>query len=311
MTYTFLGPAGTFCESALLTLPDAVREERVPSTSVDTALAAVRSGEFDAAMVPIENSVEGGVSATLDAIATGDALQIIAEAVIPVTFQLVARDGVTTLDQVRTISTHSHAWAQCRGWAEKTMPGVEFMPASSTAAGAMGLLEADCGYDAALCNPLAAELTGLNVLAEGVEDHAGAVTRFVLVRKPGKLPAPTGSDKSTVVITPTVDHPGGLRELLDQFATRGVNLTRIESRPTGNSLGQYFFSMDLEGHLAEPRIADALAGAHRIAADVRFLGSYPSATPLSSPVPVHASPEAYAAAGEWIRRLKHVASGEL
>ncbi|MGO3153230.1 MAG: prephenate dehydratase [Galactobacter sp.] len=310
MTYTFLGPAGTFCESALLTLPDAVREERVPSTSVDTALAAVRSGEFEAAMVPIENSVEGGVSATLDAIATGDALQIIAEAVIPVTFQLVAREGITSLDQVRTISTHSHAWAQCRGWAEKTIPGVEFLPASSTAAGAMGLLDAECGYDAALCNPLAAELTGLDVLAEGVEDHAGAVTRFVLVRKPGKIPAATGSDKSTVVITPTVDHPGGLRELLDQFATRGVNLTRIESRPTGTSLGQYFFSMDLEGHLGEPRIADALAGAHRIAADVRFLGSYPSATPLSSPVPVHASAEAYAAAGEWIRRLKHVASGE-
>jgi prephenate dehydratase len=311
VTYTFLGPAGTFCESALLTLPDAVREDRTPSTSVDTALAAVRAGEFDAAMMPIENSVEGGVSATLDAIAGGDALQIVAEAVIPVTFQLVVREGITSLDQIRTISTHSHAWAQCRGWAQHSIPGVEFLPASSTAAGAMGLLEPDCTYDAALCNPLAAELTGLDVIAEGVEDHPGAVTRFVLVQKPGKIPAATGSDKSTLVITPTEDHPGGLRELLDQFATRGVNLTRIESRPTGSGLGQYFFSLDLEGHLIEPRVADALAGAHRIASDVRFLGSYPSATPLASPVPSHASAEAYAAAGEWIRRLKHVAAGEL
>lgn len=310
MTYTFLGPAGTFCESALLTLPDAVREERTPSTSVDTALAAVRAGEFEAAMVPIENSVEGGVSATLDAIATGDALQIVAEAIIPVSFQLVVREGITDLSQIRTISTHSHAWAQCRQWAEKSIPGVTFVPASSTAAGAMGLLEDDCGYDAALCNPLAAELTGLDVIAEGVEDHEGAVTRFVLVRRPGPVPAPTGSDKSTVVLTPTFDHPGGLRDLLEQFSLRGVNLTRIESRPTGEALGQYFFSLDLEGHLAEPRIADALAGAHRVSADVRFLGSYPSATPLSSEVPVQASGEAYSAAADWIRRLKHVGSGE-
>jgi len=310
MSCGYLGPAGTFCEQALLTLTSAAGQERVPYVSVDAALAAVRAGDVDAAMVPIENSVEGGVSATLDAVASGDSLQIVAEVVIPVTFELVVRSGITSLQDIKVISTHGHAWAQCRGWAEAHIPGVQFLPASSTAAGARGLLEPDCPYDAALCNPLAARETGLDVLAQGAEDHAGAVTRFILVTRPGAMPEPTGSDKTTAVATLTDDHPGGLRELLDQFATRGVNLTRIESRPTGGGLGQYFFSVDLEGHLSEPRVADALAGAHRMAADVRFLGSYPSATPLNSPVPAHASAESYAAAADWIARLRHVGRGE-
>lgn len=312
MIFTFLGPEGTFSEQALLSVPAATRPDatRVPSVSVDSALAAVRRGDADAAMVPIENSVEGGVSATLDAVAHGDALQIVAEALVPVTFQLVVRDGVEELSDVSVISTHGHAWAQCRGWAERNIPEVSFLPASSTAAGAAGLLAPDVPYDAALCSPLMAERSGLRILREGVEDHAGAVTRFILVTRPGRIPQPTGSDKTTVVITLTDDHPGGLRELLDQFATRGVNLTRIESRPTGGGLGQYFFSFDLEGHLSEPRVADALAGAHRTAADVRFLGSYPSATPLASAVPDHASRQSYAAAADWIDRLRRVGAGE-
>ena len=303
MSYSYLGPAGTFCEQALLTMPGTAESDRVPAVSVDAALAAVRAGEVDAAMVPIENSVEGGVSATLDAVAHGDALQIVAEVLIPVTFQLAVRPGVQSLEDIKVISTHGHAWAQCRQWAEANIPGVRFVPASSTAAGAMGLLEEDCAYDAALCSPLVAQRNSITVLREGVEDNAGAVTRFILVTRPGAIPAPTGSDKTTAVVTLTDDHPGGLRELLDQFATRGVNLTRIESRPTGGGMGQYFFSVDLEGHLDEPRVADALAGAHRMSGDVRFLGSYASATPLSSPVPSHASRSAYIAAQEWIDRL--------
>lgn len=310
MTFTFLGPSGTFCEQALLSLPGTEKEERIPAASVDSALAAVRAGEVDAAMVPIENSVEGGVSATLDAVAHGDALQIVAEALIPITFELLVRPGIERLEDIKIISTHGHAWAQCRGWVESNIPGVSFLPASSTAAGAMGLLDPECTYDAALCSPLVSQNTDLRVLRQAVEDHEGAVTRFILVTRPGAMPDPTGSDKTTAVVTLTDDHPGGLRELLDQFATRGVNLTRIESRPTGGGLGQYFFSVDLEGHLGEPRVADALAGAHRMSADVRFLGSYASATPLSSRVPSHASAEAYRAAGDWISRLRRVGRGE-
>lgn len=304
MSYAYLGPSGTFCEQALLTFLGSTIAERTPASSVSAALASVRDDTVDAAMVPIENSVEGGVSATLDDVAAGHALQIVAEVVIDVTFQLVVRTGIERLDEIRAVSTHGHAWAQCRGWAESHLRSATFAPAPSTAAGARGLLEPGCAYDAALCNPLAARETGLTVLAEGVEDHAGAVTRFVLVTRPRPLPEPTGSDKTTAVVMLTDDHPGRLRELLDQFATRGVNLTRIESRPTGEGLGQYFFSLDLEGHLSEPRVADSLAGAHRIAAGVLFLGSYPSATPLSSPVPAHASAAAYTASTDWISSLQ-------
>lgn len=304
--YTYLGPAGTFCEQALLTLPGpAVEPEhnRIPATNVDAALQLVRDGEVDAAVVPIENSVEGGVSATLDAIAAGDSLHIVAEAVIPVTFQLAALPGIESLEEIQTISTHGHAWAQCRQWAQTTIPNVDFLPASSTAAGALGLLEENPAYQAAICSPLVAERHNLNVLAEGIEDNHGAVTRFVMVQKPGRIPEATGSDKSTIVVELTHDRPGGLREILDHFATRGVNLTRIESRPTGTGLGQYFFSIDLEGHISEPRVEEVLHGLHRISTYIRYLGSYPSATPVVVNVPPHATPEAYQAADAWLNEI--------
>ena len=140
----------------------------------------------------------------------------------------------------------------------------------------MGLLDGDdAHYDAAICAPIVAtEQPGLTVLAENIGDNPGAVTRFVLVGRPGELPAPTGADKTTVVVPLPEDRPGALMEILDQFATRGVNLSRIESRPTGQYLGHYFFSIDADGHVADARVADALAGLHRISPATRFLGSY-------------------------------------
>ncbi|MFB0836197.1 prephenate dehydratase [Arthrobacter halodurans] len=307
MIYTYLGPSGTFTESALLQVPGAADARRVPAASVNAALENVRSGAADAAMVPIENSVEGGVSATLDAIATGGSLQIVGEYLVPITFVLVARPGVDTLESVRTVATHGHAWAQCRGWAEANIPAAEFVPASSTAAGALALLEPDNAYDAAICSPLVAERHPLTVLRAGIEDNAGAVTRFVLVRRPGQLPPSSGSDKTTVVIPLPEDHPGALMGILEQFAARGVNLSRIESRPTGQGLGSYFFSVDADGHIDEARMADALAGLHRISPDIRFLGSYPSAriSDASRPsVARHNTDEAFAAAAAWVRRLR-------
>jgi prephenate dehydratase len=308
MIYTYLGPSGTFTESALLQVPGAEDAERVPATSVNAALDNVRSGAADAAMVPIENSVEGGVSATLDAIATGVALQIVGEVLVPITFDLVVRDGIDSLDQIRTVATHGHAWAQCRNWAGENMPGAEFVPASSTAAGALALLDADNGYDAAICSPLVAEQNPLKVLRSGIEDNRGAVTRFVLVRRPGALPASTGSDKTTVVIPLPEDHPGALMGILEQFAARGVNLSRIESRPTGEGLGSYFFSVDADGHIDEARMSDALAGLHRISPQIRYLGSYPSAQPepaVSRPsVARHNTDSAFDEARQWVDRLR-------
>ncbi|MGO4193559.1 prephenate dehydratase [Arthrobacter sp. YAF17] len=308
VTYTFLGPAGTFTEAALMQVPGAEDAVRVPSSNVNTALDRVRDGSVDAAMVPIENSVEGGVTATLDAIATGQELRILREALVSISFVLVARPG-TRIEDIRRISTHGHAWAQCRLWAEKNIPNAEYIPGSSTAGAAMGLLEGDIHYDAAICAPIvAAEQPGLAVLAENIGDNPGAVTRFVLVGRPGELPEPTGADKTTVVVPLPEDRPGALMEILDQFATRGVNLSRIESRPTGQYLGHYFFSIDADGHVADARVADALAGLHRISPATRFLGSYGRADGHRTVVEPHTSDQAFRAAHAWVKDILSGAS---
>ncbi|UKA54707.1 prephenate dehydratase [Arthrobacter sp. FW305-BF8] len=302
-TYTFLGPEGTFTEAALLQVPDAAEAVRIPSSNVNAALDRVRDGSADAAMVPIENSVEGGVTATLDAIASGQELRIIREALVPISFVLVARPGVE-LSRIRRISTHGHAWAQCRLWVDQHIPGAEYVPGSSTAAAAMGLLEENAHYDAAICAPIvAAEQPSLQVLAENIGDNPGAVTRFILVSRPGVLPARTGADKTTVVVPLPEDRPGALMEILDQFATRGVNLSRIESRPTGQYLGHYFFSIDADGHVGDARLADALAGLHRISPATRFLGSYGRADAQAPVVPEHTSDDAFRAAHAWVKGI--------
>ncbi|MEV7662814.1 prephenate dehydratase [Paenarthrobacter sp. NPDC089316] len=299
-SYTFLGPEGTFTEAALLQVPGAADAKRIPCSNVNTALERVRLGEADAAMVPIENSVEGGVTATLDAIATGQELRIIREALVPITFVLVARPGVG-LSDIKRISTHGHAWAQCRLWVDANLPEADYVPGSSTAAAAMGLLDEDAHYDAAICGPLvAAGQPGLNVLAEDIGDNPEAVTRFILVSRPGTLPERTGADKTTVVVPLPEDHPGALMEILDQFASRGVNLSRIESRPTGQYLGHYFFSIDADGHASDSRVADALAGLHRISPATRFLGSYARADKQPAVVAPHTSDAAFASAHAWV-----------
>ncbi len=300
-TYAFLGPEGTFTEAALLQIPEAANATRVPASSVNAVMDLVRSGYADGAMVPVENSVEGGVTATLDAIATGEELRITREVLIPISFVLVAAREMP-LSDVRSVSTHSHAWAQCRGWAEANIPNAEYVPGTSTAAAAVGLLE-NSGYDAAICSPLVASSRGLTVLAENIGDVAGAVTRFILLERPGALPKPTGSDKTTVVVPLPEDRPGALMEILDQLGTRGVNLSRIESRPTGAFLGDYFFSIDAEGHIADARVADALRGLHRLSPGLRFLGSYPRADGWEYPVAAHTSDDSFQDADSWVKGI--------
>ena len=304
MRYGYFGPEGTFTQAALLSWQPAEGAEHVPFPTVDAALRAVQSGDVDSAMVPIENSIEGGVPATIDAL---NALQlvIVGEVLVPITFVLVAPPG-TTLADIRTIGTHSHAWAQVRGWAAANTPGATYVPALSTAAGPLALEAAlaagePAPYDAAVCAPVAAG--GLEVLAEDIGDNKSAVTRFVLVARPGWLPTPTGFDKTTLVLYQHSDRAGGLLELLEQFATRGINLTRLESRPTGAAMGSYCFSIDLEGHLRDERVADALLGLRRTAADVRFLGSYPRADLRAATVEPAATDAAFADAREWLRSL--------
>jgi len=306
--YGYLGPEGTFTDAALgaaLAARGEAGAERVPATSVDAALAAVRAGDLDAAMVPMENSVEGGVPATLDALAGGEPLVVVAEALVPVAFVLAARPG-TRREDVRVVSTHTHAHAQCRGWLAASLPDAEYVPSSSTAAAAAGLAAGAPApsYDAALCAEVAAERYGLEVLARDVGDTAGAVTRFVLVGRPTAPPPPTGADRTTVIAFQPEDHPGMLLELLEQFSSRGVNLTRIESRPTGDALGRYCFAIDAEGHVEDARVAEALLGLHRFCAQVRFLGSYPRADGRAVVVRPGTEEACFAAARTWLDAVR-------
>lgn len=301
--FGFLGPTGTFTEMALRQHPEADHAERIPFASVDAALAALRAGDLDAAMVPIENSVEGGVSATLDALASGDPLVVVGEQVVAITFVLASPAGIGLAD-IRTVSTHPHAWAQVRGWIGTHLPDAEYLPGASTAAAAAGLAGERPAYQAAVCAPVAAANHGLTVLQEDIGDKSGAVTRFVLVARPGQLPAPTGADKTSVVLFQREDHPGGLLELLEQFATRGINLTRIESRPIGGRLGDYCFSIDCEGHVNDERLGETLMGLKRVCADVRFLGSYPRADEVDAQISAGTSDNDFVEARAWLRSMR-------
>jgi prephenate dehydratase len=257
-------------------------------------------------VVPIENSVEGGVSATLDYLAApGEQtpLQIVRETVIKVAFDLAARPD-TTRDGIQTVLSHPHAVAQCRAWLADNLPHATIAERGSTAAAAQEVAQG-LG-DAAICAPVATKLYGLVPLESNIADNDDAVTRFVLVARaaPGATPAATGRDKTTLVAYIRSDHSGALLEILEQLAVRGVNLTRIESRPTKTTLGSYCFSMDAEGHIADARVAEALAGLKRICADVEVLGSDPRADGQPPQVPYGGADADYAAAAEWLAGLR-------
>jgi len=301
-SYGYFGPEGTFTHQALLTLP-ALLGEPVPYATVGLALDAVRAGEVSAALVPIENSVEGGVTATLDNLTYGEPLVITREVLLPVQFGLYVRPGTTRAD-VRHVLTHPHAAAQCRGWLATHLPRALVTEGGSTAGAAAEVANPGSRFDAAVCAPIAARLFSLVAAAEEIADNPEAVTRFVLVSRPGPVGSPTGADKTTMVLFMRRDHPGALLEILEQFVSRGVNLCRIESRPTKKTLGDYCFSVDAEGHLDDARLAEAMMGLRRICADVVFLGSYPRADQTEPLVPPGTANADYADAAAWLRQLR-------
>jgi prephenate dehydratase len=270
-TYAYLGPAGTFTEAALRQITNEF-DVLVPFSNVTAALDAVRSGAAEKVLVPIENSVEGVVSRTLDELALGTPLVVTAETTIPVSFSLmILPENIGK--PITKIATHPHAESQCRSYVAKNYPQVEVIEMSSTAAAAKGLK--DGNYDAAIASEIASTTYGLKVLDSDIGDNSGAVTRFVVAEKPGVTPEPTGNDRTSLVAFIGTDHAGALLEILTEFAKRDVNLTFIQSRPTGLELGHYHFIIDAEGHIADPKVAAAIDGVRKICEDIRFLGSYP------------------------------------
>ena len=303
MLLTYLGPAGTFTEAALRMTPEAQSADAKlrPEQTVIAALDAVRSGEAAAAFVPFENSVEGAVPSTLDELASGSALQIRREVLLPIRFALLARPG-TTLAGIRTVASHTHAQPQCRHWLAANLSHSQWRASASNADAAREVAAGN--VDAALAGAFAAELYGLEVLVDGVQDRDDAITRFVLVAKAGPSPAFTGVDRTTLVAFENEDRPGALLEMLNEFAVRGVNLTRLESRPTGEGLGRYCFSIDCEGHIDEQRVGDVLKALHRLCAEVRFLGSYPRADGTAPTIRRGTSDAEFIDADGWLDRLR-------
>ena len=295
--YAFLGPQGTFTEIALEGIT-ASEDVRIPYANVTATLDAVRNGEVEFALVPIENSVEGVVARTLDELAIGDPLVIVAETTIPVNFALVTRESI----EITQIATHPHAESQCRKYIASKYPHAEIIPMPSTAAAAEAVARGQ--YHAAITSSSAASRYDLMVVEDEVGDAKGAETRFVLVSRPGRIPEQSGYDRTSLVAFIGADHAGALLEVLTEFSVRGVNLTFIQSRPTGAGLGDYHFIIDAEGHINDERVGEALMGLRRICADVRFLGSYPRADKVAPTTNRNAHDENFAEANEWLQSVR-------
>ena len=300
-TYSYLGPAGTFTWAALTQVPEAQGAEWRSVNNVGEALDDVLSGRSVAAMIAIENSIEGGVSATQDALANITGLRIIGEYLVPVDFVLVARPG-TKLADVKVINAHPVAYAQCHLWLDATLPHHGHLPSTSNVTAAAELLTSEVA-DAAIAPPSITEHYELVTLAEKISDNPSAVTRFVLVSRDLAIPERTGADKTSVIVELPVDRAGALVEMLEQFATRGVNLSLLASRPIGDALGRYRFVVDLDGHVHDERVADALLGLKRFSPAVNFLGSYPRADKQAVEVPARYDDATFIEARRWFHAI--------
>jgi len=297
----YFGPAATFTQEALLTQPDLSAAETIALGSITAVLEAVAGGRADLGFVPMENAIEGTVSATIDGLIHDVDLHIQREVVMDIHLHLMVRPG-TSLADIRSVASYPHALAQCQKFLARELPGVEQRAANSTADAARVLGESGRADEAAIAPRLAAERYGLTVVAEDVEDHPENQTRFVLVAR-SKVPGPTGHDKTSIVCFQRADHPGSLHGILGQFAARNINLTKLESRPTKQGLGDYCFVIDLSGHIGDEVVADCLRDLHASLAGVKFLGSYPAAGE-HGPEQRRQADAAWQAADDWLRGLR-------
>jgi prephenate dehydratase len=310
VTYTpqrigFLGPFGTFTEQALVSQPDLKTAELVPFRSVPDVLDAVAAGDVDAGFVPIENSIEGTVNFTQDALIFDYELLIQREVVLDIEHCLLAAAGAT-LASITTVLSIPVATAQCSAWLRNNMGTAEVHAANSTADAARTAGERIARGEttvAALAPANAAALYGLEVVARDIADHTGNQTRFVMVAREG-IPASTGHDKTGIVVFQRADEPGSLISILQEFAARRINLSLLSSRPTKEGgLGDYCFVMYADGHIEDELVADALRDLHTKQGGVKFLGSYPAAGQQAHSVREHADAR-WQQADDWINDLR-------
>jgi prephenate dehydratase len=299
-TIAYLGPRGTFSEEALRSQEDLADCHLVAMSTIADAIRACATGAVDFAFVPIENSIEGSVSMTVDELIFGEELFIQREVIIDIHLDLLARSDVG-VEQLHEVISHPHALAQARRFFQRELPNVVTSVTNSTAEAARLVSESDRDDIAALAPPITASIYGLHALSRAVEDQLGNETRFVLIA-PSRVPAPSGNDRTALVCFQRSDHPGGLHQLLGIFASRSINLVRLESRPTKLGLGDYCFVIELQGHISEPEVADAIKELYGELASLRFLGSYP----LSRPDPLEHVAEReteHLSAAAWLAAL--------
>ena len=296
----YLGPAGTFTEQALHSQTDLLDYTLTPTTSIPEVLRMVSDGRADFGFVAIENSIEGSVNITQDTLTFDTDLLIQREVVSKIELNLLAHAGVG-LGDVEMVLSFPHAIAQCRTWLAENLPEAATGAANSTADAARQVAEDRPPATAAIATSRAAQAYGLEILVPDIEDHPENETRFVLVAAEG-VPGPSGHDKTSLVVFQDADRPGSLLGILQEFAARSINLTRLESRPTKQGLGDYCFLIDLEGHVADEVVADCLRNLHMKNGRVKFLGSYPAAS-ADGAIRDQAS-EASRDADQWLESLR-------
>jgi prephenate dehydratase len=291
----YLGPEGSFSHEAVSTMEGVVP---VACDTLADLLSAVADSSLDQALVPLENAIEGTVSATIDGLVFDHELVIVREIVIPIRLHLLARSGVA-LEDVTSVRSYVHALAQCRGYLHGLDVAIE--QTTSTSQAAREVADSSDAW-AAVASALAGELFGLVALATDIEDHPDNATRFVVVGRE-RVASPTGHDRTSIVCFQDADRPGTLFAILGRFAARDINLTKLESRPTKRGLGDYCFVIEFEGHVADDVVADCLADLQAHLARVKFLGSYPvtgdEATDRREEVA-----EARRSADEWIAQIR-------
>ncbi len=298
----YLGPAGTYTEQALLSQADLATAELIPFRTVPDVLDAVESGEIDLGFVPIENSIEGTVNFTQDALVFDHDLLIQREVVLDIVHCLLAPPG-TTLADIKVVLSIPVATAQCHQFLRRMLPDAELHAANSTAEAARLIGENSMPGVAAIAPRNAGELYGLDILAEGIADNDGNQTRFVLVGTDG-IAAPTGHDRTALVVYQRADEPGSLISILQEFAARRINLSNLLSRPTKRGgLGDYCFVLYADGHVDDELLADAMRSLHAKQGSVKFLGSYPAAGEHAHTTREHADAR-WREADDWVESLR-------